>query len=82
MLDLISILLNFISLLQNATRKTKLEEKVNEVKQAMSRVVELFHLLTDAKKSHDGFEKFAGTGAGYGANGFADLLAAHADTVV
>lgn len=58
MVDLISLVLNFVSVLQNASKKKGLKEKVSEVVNALDSIDEVFKLLLDAKEYHDKFEKF------------------------
>lgn len=58
MLEVASVILGFISILQNVKNKKKLEEKVNEIRMALREVGSIYELLLSAKTTHDEYEKF------------------------
>ena len=58
MLDVVSTILSFTSILQNIHNKKSIEDKVSEIRYALDRADGIYALLLEAKESHDEFEKF------------------------
>lgn len=58
MLDVVSVMLSFISILVSVKTKKSSEAKIFEICTAMDKVDDIFTILRHAKQVHDCFEKF------------------------
>jgi hypothetical protein len=61
-MDIVSVLLSLLSLLQGMKNKRSLEEKVKDLKLALETIDEIYALLSMAKTVHDNFEQFGNAG--------------------
>ena len=57
-MDIASLLLSFLSLLQGMRNKRTLEEKINSLKSALASLDDIYALLSLAKSIHDSYDHF------------------------
>lgn len=60
--NIFSLMLSFVSVLQNVSKKKNLKEKVNELKNSLNQIDDLYKILIDSKTYHHNFTEFDVTG--------------------
>ena len=58
MVDIVSVVLSVISILQGIKNETSLQSKCHSLKMALTKTDEVYELLSVAKKAHDEFQTF------------------------